>query len=211
MLSLRVSVQRTGLPRWRASQTTSASSAPKALFAPKPPPTSGATTRSSPGLQPERRHEAHEISVRHLGREPRRRAPVRADLRGRRPAPRAGRPPCAGLTIVSETTTSQPVEELLVVVHAARAAGDVRPYFGEEKNLVLRRLDHVDDDRQRVVVHRDELGGVLARRAVLAQHDRDDVADEADDVLRDHRPPHPLLEDRDRRRARGRRRRGRHR
>jgi hypothetical protein len=52
MLSLRVSVQRTGLPRWRASQTTIVSSAPKALFAPKPPPTSGAMTRNWPGSIP---------------------------------------------------------------------------------------------------------------------------------------------------------------
>jgi hypothetical protein len=52
MLSVRVSVQRTGMPRFFASQTMSASSAPKAAFAPKPPPTSGAMIRSSCGSSP---------------------------------------------------------------------------------------------------------------------------------------------------------------
>ena len=47
MLSVRVSVQRTGMPWFFASQTMSASSAPNAAFAPKPPPTSGAMIRSS--------------------------------------------------------------------------------------------------------------------------------------------------------------------
>ena len=51
MLSLRVSVQRTGLPSLRASQTTSSSSA-LSIFAPKPPPTSGAITRICSGSSP---------------------------------------------------------------------------------------------------------------------------------------------------------------
>ena len=48
MLSLRVSVQRTGPPSLRASQATSRSSVrppTDMIFAPKPPPTSGAITR----------------------------------------------------------------------------------------------------------------------------------------------------------------------
>ena len=51
MLSLRVSVQRTGRPSLRASQTTSSSSA-LSIFAPKPPPTSGAITRTCSGSRP---------------------------------------------------------------------------------------------------------------------------------------------------------------
>ncbi len=51
MLSLRVSVQRMGLPSLRASQTTSNSSA-LTIFEPKPPPTSGAITRTCSGSRP---------------------------------------------------------------------------------------------------------------------------------------------------------------
>ncbi len=51
MLSLRVSVQRTGRPSRRASQTISTSSA-LSIFAPKPPPTSGAITRTCAGSSP---------------------------------------------------------------------------------------------------------------------------------------------------------------
>ena len=106
------------------------------------------------------------------------------------------------LTIVSETTTSQPVEQVLVVLGGAGAAGDVRLQLGEEQHLVLRGLDGIDDDGQRVVVDDHELRRIRAGHAVLAQDDRDDVADEADDVLRDDRAPHTLLEHRNRRRPR---------
>ena len=51
MFSLRVSVQRTGLPVARATQPTSTSSTAMPL-APKPPPTSGATTRTFSGSRP---------------------------------------------------------------------------------------------------------------------------------------------------------------
>ncbi len=51
MLSLRVSVQRTGRPSLRASQAMRISSG-LIIFAPKPPPTSGAITRTSAGSSP---------------------------------------------------------------------------------------------------------------------------------------------------------------
>ena len=51
MFSLRVSVQRTGLPVWRAVQPTSTSSTSRPL-APNPPPTSGATTRTCSASNP---------------------------------------------------------------------------------------------------------------------------------------------------------------
>ena len=107
------------------------------------------------------------------------------------------------LTIVSETTTSHPSKSSSVVVHATCTAGDVRPHFREEQHLVLRAPrpcrpttgsgSYSTDD---------ELGGVDAGRAVVADDDGDDVADEANDVLGDDRASHPLLEDRDRWRPR---------
>ena len=53
------------------------------------------------------------------------------------------------------------------------------------------RIDH---DRQRVVVDHHELGRVGPGRAVVADDDGDDLADEADDVARDHRPAHLLVQ-----------------
>ena len=94
------------------------------------------------------------------------------------------------------------VEEALVVLGRACAARDVRPDLGVEQHLVLRGVQRGDGDGQRVVLHRHELGGVGACGPVRAQDHRDDVADEANDVLRDDRPSHALLEHRDRRRPR---------
>ena len=51
MFSLRDSVQRTGLPVWRASQATITSSV-DSVFAPNPPPTSGPITRTCAGSIP---------------------------------------------------------------------------------------------------------------------------------------------------------------
>ena len=52
--SLRSSIQATGRPRRRASQTTTASSRASGTFWPKAPPTSGATTRRSDSGMPSR-------------------------------------------------------------------------------------------------------------------------------------------------------------
>ena len=93
------------------------------------------------------------------------------------------------------------LEQRRVVVHTACTASDVRLDVGEEQQLVLRRLPHVDEDRKRVVLDDHELRSVHSGRAIIAENDRHDVADEADDLLGDERPPQPLLEDGNRRRA----------
>ena len=54
MLSERVSTQRTGRSSLRASQATRISSGYGPILAPKPPPTSGATTRTWSASSPSR-------------------------------------------------------------------------------------------------------------------------------------------------------------
>ena len=168
-------------------------------LAPKPPPTSGAITRSCAGLEAERAGEAQLVLVRRLRREPGGQAAVLADLGGGRARlERARRHALADERVRDDDVAA--VEERLVVLRAAARRGDVRADVREEQHLVLRRLVRVDDGRQRVVVDHHELGGVGARRAVLADDDRDDVADEANDVLRDERAAHRRLDARERRR-----------
>jgi hypothetical protein len=121
-------------------------------------------------------------------------------LRRRRPGlERAGRHPPADDGAGDDGVAA--VEERLVVVGRAGAGGHVGARVREEQELVLRRLLRVDDDRQRVVVDEDELRRVDAGRPVLADHDRDDLADEADDVRRHRRPAHLRLQTGKRRRA----------
>ena len=120
------------------------------------------------GLHAQCGRDAEVIAVRHLRGEPCRHAAVGVDL-GRR---RAHLQRAPGHSLADECVGDDdlaPLEEVLVVVHAARTAGDVRPHFREEKDLVLRRLDHVHHDGQRVVLDRHELGSVRARRPVRAQ------------------------------------------
>jgi hypothetical protein len=52
MLSERVSVQRTGRPTFRANHGRIRSSGYNPILAPKPPPTSGAMTRTWAGWRP---------------------------------------------------------------------------------------------------------------------------------------------------------------
>jgi hypothetical protein len=86
------------------------------------------------------------------------------------------------------------------VIHAARPARDVCPDVREEQQLVLCGLLRVEEHLQRLVLDGDELGRVHAGRAVVAEDDGHDVPHEPDDLLRDERPPQPLLEHGDRRR-----------
>ena len=86
------------------------SSAPNALLAPKPPPTSGAIDAQLTWLHTQRRRERRSGR----GAAPAWRA-TRSHGRPRRPgrprsAPRAGTPAIRWLTIVSETTTSHPLK-----------------------------------------------------------------------------------------------------
>ena len=104
------------------------------------------------------------------------------------------------LTSVSGDDGVAAVEEVLVVLGRAGAAGDVRADLREEQHLVLRGLRRPDDGRQRVVVDVHELGGVRAGGAARADHDRDDVADEANDVDGHERALHALLQAGERRR-----------
>jgi hypothetical protein len=153
------------------------------------------------GLDPERRRQAEVIAMRHLGREPRGHTAVRPHLRGGRAhLERAGGQALAHERVPDDDVTA--VEQPRVVVGTSRAAGDVRPDLRVEEHLVLCGVDRGDGEGQRVVLDRDELGGVGARSPVGAHDDRDDVADEANDVLGDDRTPHSLLEHRDRRRSR---------
>ena len=71
--------------------------------------------------------------------------------------------------------------------------------LGIEQHVALERGKRIDDDGKRVVVDGDELGGVDARGARLAQDDRHDVADEANGAVGEVRTSHPLVETRDRR------------
>jgi hypothetical protein len=59
MLSERVSVQRTGRPTFRANHGRIRSSGYNPILAPKPPPTSGAMTRTWAGWRPYMPHERH--------------------------------------------------------------------------------------------------------------------------------------------------------
>ena len=103
------------------------------------------------------------------------------------------------LTSRPDTTTSQASKSCLVALRRV-AHADVRPGLGEEQHLARERLLGVDDDGQRLVVHEHELGGVDGFGSTLGDDDGDDVADEADDVAREERPPHPLVEPGNRRR-----------
>ena len=99
------------------------------------------------------------------------------------------------LTSVPETVTSQPSKRSSALAAGGCVPrGDVRPRSREEERLVLQRLLRVDHHRQRVVVDHDQLGRIGAGRAVVADDDREDLADEAHDVLRHHRPAHVLRE-----------------
>ena len=55
--SLRVSVQRSARPVFLAAQTTMSASRSMPIFAPKPPPTSGTTTRIWSGVMPRTPHK----------------------------------------------------------------------------------------------------------------------------------------------------------
>ena len=150
-------------------------------------------------IEPEHPGEHHPVLMRRLRRQPGGDAAVGADLRGGRARlERARRHPLAEQRPGDDGVAA--VEQLLVVLGRAGAGGDVRAGSGEEQRLVLRGVLRLDDDRQRVVVDEHELRGVRAGGAVVADHDGDDVADEADGVRGDERPSHALVEPGERRR-----------
>jgi hypothetical protein len=80
--------------------------------------------------------------------------------------------------------------ELLVVVEAV---GGVGARVGEEQHLVGGGGLEVDDDRQRVVVDLDQVGGVLPLVGLLGEDGGDRLADEPHHVLRQELAHHLVV------------------
>ena len=198
MLSLRVSVQRTGRPSLRASQTTSTSST-LSIFAPKPPPTSGATTRicsgSSPSVPASTIRSWCGVCVESQAVRRPSSPTVAAAERGS-----SGHGAMRWLTSVPETTTSHPSKSFSSCSGEPERAATFVPASGKRSTSSFAASCGLDDCGQRVVVDEDELGGVRAGGAVVADDDRDDVADEADAVGGERRAPHARVEPGERRR-----------
>ncbi len=193
MLSLRVSVQRTGLPSLHATRRAAVSSTLNVL-APKPPPTSGAITRiwsgSRPSVSASRIWSWCGVCV-----------DSQAVSRPSGPSSAAhdrgssGHGAMRWLSSVPETTTSQPSNSFSSWSGEPERAATFVPASGKSSVSSFAASSGLTTPaagRSR----RDELGGVCSRGAVVADHDRDDVADEADDVLGDERPAHGLVQTR---------------
>ena len=202
MFSVRVSPQRIGRPRWRASHGSSASSGLAPIFAPNPPPTSGATTRTWFGFEPEHAGErvAHAVGV--LGAPPVVEATV-CGPRGRRGSSleRAGRHP---LVLDAHPDDHVAPVEQTVVGAEGEVGRDVGAGLREEQHLAdLGRVDP-DDRRERFEVGPDQLHRVDRLRERLGDHGRDRLADEPHAVDREHRAGHLRRAPSSRRPARGR-------
>ena len=104
------------------------------------------------------------------------------------------------LTSVPETTTSQSSNSFSSWSGEPERAATFVPASGKSSTSSFAASSGLTTVGQRVVVDEDELRGVRAGCAVVADHDRDDVADEADDVLGDQRSPHRLVQPGERRR-----------
>ena len=199
MFSLRVSVQRIGLPVARATQPTSTSSTAIPL-APNPPPTSGATTRTFSGSRPsstprtilswwgvcELIHSVSRPSSPHCA------ALERGSI---------GHAASRWLIDLALDDDLGGVEQVRVGALRRNVDAHVRPDAGVDHDLVAHRLLGVGHRLELLVVDVDELGGVDARLTAVGEHDRDDVANEPDRVGAQQRPEH-LRVDRDERRQR---------
>ncbi len=176
MCSERVSVQRQGRPVARASAPMRMSSTSKPL-PPKPPPTSGAMTRTWSGSSPERRGDARLVLMRRLGREADGQLAV-LELRHRR-AGLDGRASRRGLSLEPVMMTSQPSNRF-----SSPAPRDAQARVGarglEQQDLVLDDLADVGDRGKRVVVDQNQLCRVDRRLARLGHHCGHDLADVAD-------------------------------
>ena len=186
MFSERVSVHLTGRSRRWASDAAITYSQYAPCLAPKPPPTAGATTRTSAGSRPS--------------------APARGS--------RTPNGPCVGTVTVSSPRGSRLDEHAVRLHRYGRHAlvdeatlhdevgvvedrriltelerdGEVRTVLGEHHGRTLgeRRLG-VDHDGERVVVDDHCFGRINRLRASVRGDDRDDVADEAHDALGERR------------------------
>ena len=183
---------RTGRPTCLASQATSANSGSAPILAPKPPPTSGVITRSCSASMPSQPATSLAGVLRVL---------VEHQRVSRPSSPHAaaaarvssGAAASRWLTISRVTTTSQPSKRSVGVRLAVEAVGGVGARLGEEQHLVGGGGLEVDDDRQRVVVDLDQVGGVLPLVGLLGEDGGHRLADEPHHVLRQERAHHLLV------------------
>ena len=102
--------------------------------------------------------------------------------------------------ITCSTTTSQASKAALSAgVPVDTATFD--PAAGNSSDSPASALSEADHRGQLLVVHADQLGGVLALVAVVGDHHRDRLADEADPVHREQRLG-PVAAERQRQRPR---------
>ncbi len=148
-------------------------------LAPKPPPTSGATTRMAPGSSPSRPAEHEPGDLRVLSAHPD--GQLAVGPLGGSGAPSIGTGASRWFTMVRSTTTSQ-------LSKAAGSAGTppVTATFdsaaGEQQRLAGQRRVDAHHRGQRLVVDADQFGRVLALVAVIGEHDRHRLADVAHPV-----------------------------
>ena len=81
----------------------------------------------------------------------------------------SGQPAMRWLTSVSETTTSQPSKSVSSCSGGPALPATFVPTSGKSSTSSFSASSRIDDGRQRVVVDQHELGGVDARRAVVAR------------------------------------------
>ena len=175
MFSLRVSVQRTGRPGRARQPARGSRPRPGAL---------GSEPAAHVG-----RHHPHVLVVQ--PEQLRRGTPCPGGVSGTRSTSSAARPRRTGRPRSAARSGRAEIRWLTSGPHATsqtRAGrigvrcghrrADVRAHLREQQDLVLDRLERVGHRRQRVVVDRDELGGVHARLARVGEHHRDDVAHE---------------------------------
>ncbi len=99
-----------------------------------------------------------------------------------------GTPASRWLTIVSSATASAPSQRVAALLAELADEADVRSGVREQQRCVGgQSVERVDDDGQGIDVDDDLLGGVGRLRPRLGDHGGDDVADETDLVVGEHR------------------------
>ena len=180
--SVRVSVQRTGLPRLAGQIGHEHVLAGQALAA-EAAADVGGEHPDLPRIDVEDRRQPVAVLVRRLRRQPHRQAVVVLHARRRRSRlDRARRDPLARDRPGGDHLAA--VEQLLVGRRRLALDAHVRADVLEQQHLVLQRLERIGHDRQRLVVDLDQLGGVDASLLARSQHRGDDLAREPDLVGR---------------------------
>ncbi len=149
------------------------------------------------GLEPEHEPEHGLVGMRGLGRQPDGQPAIIAELCDRRARLDRQSRDLLALHRARDDHFAA-VEQLRVRLGGWDVDTSVGPQPLEQHHLVADGLAGVGDGRQRVIFDRHELGGVGRAVAGLADHDGDDVADEADLLRGDERTEH-LRIDRDER------------